>query len=433
MVETGVDLPDALLQRDIAHAVGERFPGQLELTRALVRCPSTRGHEASAQDLVEGALRTRGYQVDRWPLDPAELATHPGASPIDVPLTEATNVVARHAPREVGGRSLVLQGHVDVVPTGPLAMWRHPPWEAVVEDGWLYGRGAGDMKSGLVAAIAALDALHALGFQPAAPLQVQSVVEEESTGNGALACHLRGLTGEAALIPEPTGFQLVRANLGVLWFTIEVSGRPVHVSQATTGVNAIAAIPRLLAVLKDVEALWNTARRLDRWFKDHPHPINIQVGRIEGGDWPSSVPAWCKLHCRAAFYPSVDPDQALEEIKRAIDEAARRDPLLSQQTCEVRCNGFHCRGYVLEPGSAAERLLGRAHEAAAERPLPTTVLPAYLDARVFALYDRIPALVYGAAAENVHGFDERVSLASLERLTTAMALFIAGWCGLERR
>jgi acetylornithine deacetylase len=278
-----------------------------------------------------------------------------------------------------------------------------------------------------------MDALTAVGYQPAAPVQIQSVVEEESTGNGALACHLRGLTADAALIPEPSGFRLVRANLGVLWFKIELRGRPVHVSEAPSGANAIMSVHRLLLALKDVETLWNEARRLDRCFRDHPHPINIQVGRIEGGDWPSSVPAWCTLHCRAAFYPSVDPAMALDELRRAVEAAAARDPFLAHAPPIVTCNGFHCRGYVLEPGSGAERLLGRAHEAVVGQPLATTVVPAYLDARVFALYDGIPALTYGAVAENVHGFDERVSLASLQQLTSTLALFVAGWCGLERR
>jgi acetylornithine deacetylase len=432
MAEPILELPEPSLRQEIEAAVQAGFPAQVELTRELVQRPSLRGSEADAQDLMERVLRARGYAVERWPIEPAELTGHPGASPVDVDYAQATNVVAHHTPREHRGHSLVLQGHVDVVPPGPLDMWRHPPFAAVVEDGWLYGRGAGDMKSGLIAAVAAMDALAAAGYRPAAPVQIQSVVEEESTGNGALACHLRGLTAEAALIPEPSAFRLVRANLGVLWFKIEVRGRPVHVSEATSGANAIVSVHRLLVALKDVETLWNEARRLDRCFRDHPHPINIQVGRIEGGDWPSSVPAWCTLHCRAAFYPSVDPAMALDELRRAIEAAAARDPFLAHSPPVVTCNGFHCRGYVLEPGSSAERLLGRAHEAVGGQPLATTVLPAYLDARVFALYDGIPALTYGAVAENVHGFDERVSLASLQRLTSTLALFVAGWCGLER-
>jgi acetylornithine deacetylase len=422
---------DPGLGRAILEAVDAGFDAQLALTAALVRCPSTRGRERTAQDLVADALAGRGYAVDRWRLEPAELAHHPGASPVDVDYAQASNVVGTHEPRAAAGRSLVINGHVDVVPTGPLDMWRHPPFAPVIEDGWMYGRGAADMKSGLVAAIAALDALRATGHQPAARLHLESVVEEESTGNGALACHLRGYRAEAALIPEPMGGHLARANLGVLWFRIEVRGHPVHVSQATTGANAIAAAARLQAALKTLEGRWNERRVGDRWFKDHPHPININVGRIEGGDWASSVPAWCTLHCRAAFYPGTKPADALAEIESAIAEVAAADPFLARNPPRVICNGFHVEGYALEPGSEAEDCLGQAHAAVFERPLETTLTPAYLDARVFALYDRIPCLVYGAVGENSHGFDERVDLESLRRVTGVLALFVARWCGLE--
>lgn len=420
------------MRERILAAVEEGFEAQLELTRATVRCPSLRGQEHTVQDLLHDELKARGYAMDRWQLDPADIATHEGASPVDVDYGNAINVVATHRPREERGRSLIINGHVDVVPVGPLAMWARPPFEPAVEGDWLYGRGAGDMKSGLVGAIAALDALRRCGLQPAARLHLESVVEEESTGNGALACHQRGYRAEAALIPEPGGEKLARANVGVVWFRIEIAGRPVHVAHATTGANAILASQRLVAALKELEAEWNARRGGEPWFGNERHPININVGKIAGGDWASSVPSWCTMHCRASFYPSMDPAEALAEIERRIASASREDPFLAENPPRVVNNGFHVRGYALEPGSDAETLLGAAHAAAfGGAALETHVMPAYLDARVTALYDGIPTLVYGPVAENIHGFDERVSLSSLKRVTGAMALFIAGWCGTE--
>ena len=106
---------------------------------------------------------------------------------------------------------------------------------------------------------------------------------------------------------------------------------------------------------------------------------------------------------------------------------------LANSPPRVVFNGFFAEGYVLEEGSEAEAVLGRAHERAIGSPLQSFMSASYLDTRVHALYDRVPALCYGPTSQNIHGFDERVSLASVKRCTTAMALFVAEWCGTERK
>ena len=98
---------------------------------------------------------------------------------------------------------------------------------------------------------------------------------------------------------------------------------------------------------------------------------------------------------------------------------------------KVTFNGFFAEGYVLQPGSEAERTLAEAHQTATGQPLRSFTTLGYLDTRVHALYEGVPALCYGPISHNIHGFDERVSLASVKRITTAMALFIADWCGVE--
>ena len=94
-------------------------------------------------------------------------------------------------------------------------------------------------------------------------------------------------------------------------------------------------------------------------------------------------------------------------------------------------NGFFAEGYRLEPGSEAEKTLAAAHQAVTGQPLEDRLVTAYLDARVYALYDKIPVLNYGCIAENYHGFDERVDLASVLRTTQVIAQFVADWCGVE--
>ncbi len=421
------------LAAEIESAVAEGFADQVAHTQNLVRFATLRGAEHGCQDYVFEAFRARGYATERFAMDRAALAAHPGSGRIDERHSEAPIVVGHHRPAGQAGRSLILQAHVDVVPTGPLDLWRHPPFDPVIEGDWLYGRGAGDMKAGHAANLFALDALSRLGLQPASSVTIQSVVEEESTGNGAMAAHLRGYRADAVLIPEPEDEALVRANTGVVWFTVEVRGKPVHVREMGAGANAIDAIWRVVGALREVEARWNAERTRHRHFETEAHPINLNIGRISGGDWASSVPAWARVECRIALYPGTRAADAAAEIERAVADFAAGDPFLAQSLPVVTFNGFMAEGYVLAEGSEAEAVLGRAHERATRRALTSFMSPSYLDTRVHALYEGIPALCYGPRAENIHGFDERVSLASVQRSTVAMALFVAEWCGVERR
>ncbi|MEE8387585.1 MAG: ArgE/DapE family deacylase [Acidiferrobacterales bacterium] len=419
------------LTRTILDAVDSGFEQQLEFTMEMMRHASLRGQEHTAQACFYDALASRGYEMDRWTIDVTEIEDHPGFSPVKVNYENAVNVVGTHHPASVQGRSLILNGHVDVVPTGPLEMWARPPFEPHIEGDWLYGRGGADMKAGLCANVYALDALRTLGFQPAACVHLQSVTEEECTGNGALSALLRGYRADAALIPEPEENMLVRANAGVIWFRVYVQGRPVHVREAARGANAIEAAYRLIEALKTLEAAWNERRSEHRYFETLDHPININIGKIAGGDWASSVPAWCTLDVRAAIYPGVDPRDAAKEIEACLEEKSHSDPFLADHPPRIEYNGFFARGYVLEEGSDAERVLARAHGLSFNSVLESFVTPGYLDGRVFVLYDDCPCLVYGPVSRDIHAFDERVSLESLRQITATIALFIAEWCGLE--
>ncbi len=430
--ENHVSAIDPALADRLFAAVDAGFEAQVELTRDLIRYPSLRGQEHTAQEFVYNTLAARGYAMDRWVIDEAEIRDHPGFSPVAVPYDNAVNVVGTHMPRDVAGRSLVLNGHIDVVPEGPHDMWSRPPFDPHLEGDWLYGRGGADMKAGLIANIAAMDALAACGLQPAATVYLQSVTEEECTGNGALSALVRGYRADAAIIPEPEDDMVVRANCGVLWFAVEIKGKPVHVREAGSGSSAILSAYTVIDALRGLEKTWNARKGEHPYFEDLDHPINFNVGKIAGGDWASSVPAWCRLDVRAAIYPGVEPKDAAAEIEASIREAAARDPFLSNSPPEVRFNGFFAKGYVLEEGTEAEATLAHAFERAYDgRSLQSLVTPGYLDGRVFVLYDDCPCLVFGPRSENIHGFDERVSLESLRRVTKTIAHFIAAWCGVE--
>lgn len=424
---------DPALADRIAAAVAEGFAAQVAHIQALVRFGSTRGNEQAIQDFVFRTFRDRGYALDRFAMEPAALAAHPGGAAVSEAHSRAPIVVGIHRPRAETGRSLILQAHVDVVPPGPADLWTHPPFDPVIQGDWMYGRGAADMKAGHAANLFALDALARIGLQPAATVTLQSVVEEESTGNGALMTHLRGYRADAVLIPEPEDEKLVRANVGVLWFTVEVRGRPVHVREMGAGANAIDATYRVIGALRALEARWNADKANHPHFETEADAINLNIGRIEGGDWNSSVPAWCRIGCRIALYPGISAREAAREVEATIAAFARDDGFLSNTPPTVTFDGFSAEGYELAPGSEAEAVLGAAHRRATGSELASFMSPSYLDTRVYALYDRVPALCYGPISENIHGFDERVSLPSVQRITLAIALFVAEWCGVESK
>ena len=422
---------DPDLKSRILQAVEDGFAEQVSFTQKLVQMPSLRGHEHAIQDLLFRSLQSRGYAMDRFKMDRAAIEAHPGGSKYSDDHSDAPIVVGIHRPRDERGRSLILQSHLDVVPEGLHDMSDDPPYSAKIDGDWMYGRGAGDMKAGAAANIFALDALRRIGLQPAATVYVQSVVEEESTGNGALQTFLQGYTADAVFIPEPEEEMLVRANTGVIWFQVQLRGVPVHVREMGEGANAIDAATRVITALREMEEDWNAEKGEHPHFEGEAHPINLNIGKIEGGDWASSVPSWCNIDCRVSIYPGRSAEDAAREITERVKAFAQSDNFLSNNPPRVVFNGFHAEGYVLEPGSEAEAVLERAHEEAIGAPLQSFMTAGYLDTRVYALYNQIPALCYGPKSRNIHGINESVSLSSVKKITQAMALFIAEWCGTE--
>ncbi|PZA11240.1 acetylornithine deacetylase [Rhodopseudomonas palustris] len=418
----------------IAAAVDALFDEQLECLQKLVRIPSQRGEEAAAQEFMAELMAGIGLDVDKWVIDEAAIKDHPGFCPVSISYENSWNVVGTHRSREQGGRSLVLNGHVDVVPVGKAESWTYGPYEPVIKDGWMYGRGAGDMKAGLIANVYALKALHHIGLQPSATVYVQSVVEEECTGNGALAAVVRGYTADAAFIPEPLEPKLLRGQIGPIWIRVEVSGAPGHASgDFGLGADAIANAIELIQSLRELEKQWNARKTQYQPFQNHPHPINFNVGRIQGGEWTSSAPSACTFEVRVAVYPGQSPAEACKDFERHVAEAASRNPYLKHNPPKISYPGFMQEGYHLTGADAQEEVLRRCHSEIWDQQLEEHAFAATTDARAFGLYGNCPTLVYGPYCKNPHAFDECVDLESLRKVTKTLALFVADWCGLEAR
>ena len=423
-------LPDGGLRQAVIDAVDALQDANVALLSALVREPSTLGNEQGAQVVMASAFADLGLEVDHFAIDEDAIRALPGYSPSVASYDGRENVVGIHRPREATGRSLILNGHIDVVPEGPGELWSSPPYEPAVRGGRLYGRGSGDMKAGIAAYTTAFRALRDLGFAPAAPVYLQSVVEEECTGNGALACLHRGYRADAAVIPEPFDHTLMTAQLGVMWVRLTVTGKPAHVLDTSAGSNAIESAFALMDRLRRLEERWNEPAHRHPAYAGHRHPVNFNLGRIEGGEWTSSVPSRCTMDVRIGFHPGMTTAEVREAILETVDEARRE---LGGLRVEVEWRGFQAEGCVIDRGHPMMRLLADSHQTVRGGEPADLAATCTTDARFFNLYGDTPATCYGPEAAGIHGIDESVSLDSLRDVTRVLALFMAGWCGLERR
>jgi acetylornithine deacetylase len=414
---------------ELLAAVAAEQPAIEELLIDLVRAPTLLGDERAGQEIMRAAFDDLGLQPRELALDPQALRASPGASPFSWDVEGKYNVVADWgppSPAEPGRRSLILNGHIDVVSPGPSEMWSSPPFVARREGDWLYGRGAGDMKAGLAAIVGAVRGLRALGLEPLALVQLQSVVEEECTGNGALQCVLDGRPADAVILTEPTSLTIQTSQVGVLWFQVLVRGRPAHAGDAPIGLNAIEASFPVISALRALEVELNVAPPSP--YDVYEHPINLNVGMIRGGDWPSTVAAETVLHCRLALYPRTSVDELRTRIEGAVAAAGAA---LEGFEARVQYDGFACQGYAVDDDTPLPGALGDACAQAIGRRPSLIASTATTDARSFGLYAGSPAVCFGPHAEGIHAIDERVSMPSVLQTAQTLALFIRDWCGLE--
>ncbi len=416
--------PDPRLAAVLA-AVDALAPRYRELLRALVATPSVVGDERPAQEMLRDALVAAGFATEMYEVDAAALADDPRAGLADLGRLPRPNVIAR-LPGSGGGRSLLLSGHVDVVPIGPADAWTRDPWGAGIEGDRLYGRGALDMKGGLVAAVHAAAALRASGVPLRGDLLVESVIEEEATGNGALAARLRGPGADAAIIPELSAEAMLVATPGVLWAEITTTGRSGYVGRAGAAVNAIDRMLVVLAGLRSLPDALNAEFRHPA-YAGNPTPLTLNVGTIEGGDWPSSVPIVCRAGIRFSFPIGRPVAWAQALLATRIREIADADPWLREHPPMIRWHGFRADGWEIAPDAPVVRALGDAIAAEGAQP-ETAALLGTADARFFRDAG-IPAVYYGPGGDGQHGPDEWVDLASVARVTRVLARAALGWCG----
>ncbi|MBN2032548.1 MAG: ArgE/DapE family deacylase [Deltaproteobacteria bacterium] len=407
-------------------SVESLVPEIVDLTKRLVAQPSTLGNEASALEVMEAELTKLGFTHRRIFIDPELLREHPGFGPVPWGYEGRYNIVAHRPADREGGKSALFNGHLDVVSPEPLERWDRDPFEPFESEGWLFGRGSGDMKSGVAAMTYALKAVDAAGFGLRAAVFLETVIEEECSGNGALACLNAGVDADAVLIPEPFGPTILTAQVGVVWFKVTLNGVPMHVLDAQGGVNAIEKCFPLFKALRNLEE--NLNRKVHPAFSGSRHPANLNIGIIKGGDWPSTVPAFAEFHCRLGFTPDIAYPEIRNMLEKTIAEASSADAWLSKNPPRIDFYGFRSEGHSISRDLPALKVLGSCQHDLSGRLPEDFVSTATTDLRTFVHFGQGQATCFGPVAKRIHAENECVNIDSIVHTAKVYALFLLRWC-----
>ena len=400
------------------------------LTR-LVAIPSVGGSPAESEVQHELArwLDELGCDVDTWQIDLAEAADAANAPGQEVDRTEAWGVVGTVPAAEDGPPALVFSGHTDVVPPGDTTRWDGDPFVPRVVDGALLGRGACDMKAGVAAALAALAAVRTAGVRLVRPVALHGVIGEEDGGLGAWATIRRGHLGDLCVIPEPTAQAVVTAHSGALTFRLEIEGHAAHAAMRDNGVSAVELFSLVHAGLQQFEA--ERQQDADPRFGEARFPYGLSIGRIQAGDWASSVPDRLVAEGRYGVRLGEPIAVAQAAFQARLAAICAGDPWLALHPVRLTWTGGTFASGQLPVGHPLLPAMCAAVTDAGGGDPQERAVAAGTDLRLYAAAG-VPTLHYGPGDLNLaHGPLEQVPLAEVATAARAFALLTLRSCGVR--
>ena len=390
--------------------------------------------ESRLQHVLADRLRQAGCSVDLWRLDLDRLTADPDFPGMEAPRQEGWGLIGELTAGEAGGGgpTVVLNAHVDVVPPGNAELWTSPafaPRRAAGPDGRdaVFGRGACDMKGGLVAVLAALDLLKAEGLPRRGRVLVQCVVGEEDGGLGTFATLKRGHRGDVAIVPEPTSCQIVCANAGALTFRLSVPGKAAHGASRRDGMSAIEALWPIWRAIEALEAERNADPNPLLAHLDTPYGISI--GTVRAGDWASTVPDLLVAEGRLGVRLDEHPDDARAALRGAVAKACASDPWLSRHPATVEFFGGQFASGHTPTTDPLVRAVSAAHEALTGAAPSVLGAPYGSDLRLLRAAG-VPTLHYGpGSARYAHAVDEHVPLDEIAQTARVLVDVVRRYCG----
>ncbi|QOT00897.1 peptidase [Brevibacterium sp. JNUCC-42] len=420
-------------QERIREQLGKDRENAISLLQEWVREASVQGQEAGIQQKIANHLETLGLEVDIWEMAGEELQKLEKHAYFVSPRTEfvgSPNVVGVWRGTG-GGRSLILNGHVDVVPEGELNQWTQGPFSGEIVDGKLYGRGVTDMKGGNLSSLLAIQTLQKLGVRLKGDVIFQSVVEEESGGAGTLSTILRGYKADAALIPEPTNLKIFPKQQGSMWFRLFVRGRSAHGGTRYEGVSAIEKSMTVISRIQHLEQIRNQ-RMLDPLYAKLPIPIPINLGVIHGGKWPSSVADLVTIEGRMGVAPGEEMEAAKQEMQTALQRLTEEDEWFVDHPVELEWYGARWVPGEVEMEHPLLMLLQELYPSVLGEQAVLEASPWGTDGGLLTKLADTPSIIVGPGVTQVaHYPDEYIVLDDIFTCAELFALTLLEWCELD--
>lgn len=402
------------------------------LLQKLIRQPSVQGNEKGVQEIVIKKLKELNLEVDVWDPSYQDLSKNEYFVPSRDSFEGSPNVVGL-LKGEGGGKSIILNGHIDVVPEGDRTKWKHDPFSGVIEDGKMFGRGTTDMKGGNVALLLAMESVIKSGIKLKGDIIFHSVIEEESGGAGTLATLLRNYKADAAIIPEPTNMKLFIKQQGSMWFRIIIEGLAAHGGTRYEGVSAIEQTWKIHQGILALEKKRNS--RIDDPLYSHiPIPLPINVGKIQGGSWPSSVPDLVTLEGRIGVGPHEDMQDVRTELTNHIAALCAADEWLKDHPAKVEFFGAQWVPNAVENNHPFAQLMQDNFNTIYKRNIKIEASPWGTDGGLLGKIGNIPTLVIGPGETKVaHYPNEFIEIKEVIQAAKLFALMLTTWCGVHSK
>lgn len=422
-------MTDANRQR-ILEKVDASKDEAVRFLQKMVSIPSVTGDEAAIQAFLQDYLNTVGLEVDLWDTDWEELKKHPGYRPVARGYEGRPNIVAT-AKGSGGGRSLLLNGHTDVIPVGNGEGWSDNPWSAKIENGRIYGRGSCDMKSGVASHILAVQYLKELGIDLKGDVLINIVIDEEVSGHGTLDTVIRGYSADAGISGETSDLHVQPACIGRIWFEIEIQGKPAGIQQRYLGVSGIALGQKIVAAVQELE---------DERVATVKHPLYPSaidslpciIGSFQAGNYPSAFPATALLKGSIGTVPGEDHEGVKQSLVRKIAETAAKDPWMKDHPPVVRFVGYDAEASEIPRGHAIVETVSRNYMEITGKEPTISGRQGAADTRFLNSYGDTPTVIFGPGSTAVmHANDEYVSIDDYITSIKVMALSIYDWCNAQ--